>query len=653
MNYSFVSDSNGTAFYMGRVLLGHAVSKEGCTDRFIELAEGVYRWERTVKEPTAQMTMAFSANYTMEYQMMPALMYNQNSNEGIVAHGQFEKIARHQKTDEPNYPVGCIDPLTGEVRKIAWWRSSVPGATYTEGNGVSVSAFLPPDQNDASVSILPEEGKTTHTIYWPLEEGPRVRTWRKGPVDVRPPAFKDEDVSAKFTPPPMGEGYTESIEPRTKFAVILVFAPVDLPRHGWHKMLSFAWKLYYKCLTPLYSNKELWDLGIEYIKTMFRDGDNGFKGFSMGKVFIDGEWVNRPYYAFEMGWTGQGIGQAVDMLAHALLTGDKEAAEMGFAALDSWLEQRLPNGMLPTHIMGQQFPYEGRRVVDACNLSFGAINYFRAWEYAQALGRSCPQYYEMACWLCDFALKNMSEDGKLAKSWFEDDLTPAVENGLPGAFLVFALCEGAKYTHRADYLEGAKRGYNYFYNQFLTDGYAMGGAQDHFSVDKESGIPLLQAALRLYELTGEEEYIDCARTSAYYLATWQWHFTHPLKPDSNLGQIGYDTFGGTLVSIGAGMDPYILPFIHELYDLAELTGEYEWAERAEAGWAQATIGISDGTLWSGRSILPRGSQNEAFDFGREYEDRAFEWMPPWMQVYRLDNLCRTMLPGGDRFGRIL
>ncbi len=651
--FTFKATEKGTAFYQDGVLVGHALPAEGCSDHFIELEDGVYRWERKSAEQTAEMKMSFVAEYPMEYQMMPGLMYNQNSNKDIVAHGQFEKMERHEKVDEPHYPVGCVDPATGEVRKIAWWRTAAPGAVYTEGNGMSVGMFLPSDQKDASVSILPEEKRTVHTYYWPLAEGPRVREKRRGRPDVRVPAFKDENVSELFARPPMGGSYSETIAPRDIFAAILVLAPAEKPRLAWHKLMSVSWKMNYKYLAPRYSNQELWDLGVEYIKTMFRDGEDGFKGFSMGKIFLDGEWVNRPYYAFEMGWTGQGIGQGTDMLAHAILTGDKEAEEMGLAALDSWLKCRLPNGMLPTHIMGQQFPHNGRRVVDACNLSFGAINYFRAWEYAQILGKARPEYFEAACWLCDFTLEKMEESGKLAKSWYEDDLTPAVDNGLPGSFLVLALCEGAKRTHRADYLEGAIRGYHYFYSQFVRDGYAMGGAQDHFSVDKESGIPMLQGAMRLYELTGDEGYIECAKNAAYYLSTWQWQHTHPLEKDSLLGEFGYDTFGGTLVSIGSGMDPYILPYIHELYDLAELTGETEWAERAQAGWAQATIGVSDGTLHTGRSTLPRGAQNEAFDFGRPYEDQPFEWMPTWMPIYRMDNLCRTMMPGGDRPGRVL
>ena len=51
--------------------------------------------------------------------------------------------------------------------------------------------------------------------------------------------------------------------------------------------------------------------------------------------------------------------------------------------------------------------------------------------------------------------------------------------------------------------------------------------------------------------------------------------------------------------------------------------------------------------------MPRGAQNEAFTLGRDYEDSPFAWLPTWMAAFRVESLCRTMFPGGDRFGRIL
>ncbi len=654
MKTTFLTNQKTTAFYMDQVCVGEIKTPSGCVDRFIRLEEGVYRWERISDLPVDHMEMAFKAAYKMEYQMMPALMYDQNTRGDIITHGQIEKLERHEEVhQEPNFPVGCIDPVTGEVRKIAWWRSSVPGATYTEGNGVSLGMFLPPDQLDASVSILPEEKQTTHTAYWPLTEGPRVKEWRAGNPDSRPPAFKDEDMTKGIPERKMTGPYSETIEPRRTFAVILVFAAANEPRRGWHKLMSFSWKMNRKYLAPKFSNEDLWDLGIEYMKSMYCEGENGFHSFALGKVFLDGKWVIRPYYRFEMGWTGQAIAAGANMLAEAIRRQDKEAEEMGFTALDDWLKQKLPSGMLPTHLMGQQFTHNGRRVIDACNLSAGAISYFRAWEYAQVLGKSRPEYYEAACRICDFALEKMEPNGRIAKSWYEDTLETAIEEGYPGAFLGYALCEGAKRTHRSDYLEGAVRCYDYFYAEFMKTGYAMGGAQDHFSVDKESGIPLLRSAISLYELTGDKRYLSCAKDAAQYLSTWQWQFTHPLKKDSLLGAFDFDTYGGTLTSIGAGIDHYAVPYVHELHDLAELTGEEEWAERARAAWAQATIGLSDGSLVIGGHPMPRGAQNEAFTLGRDYEDSPFAWLPTWMAAFRVESLCRTMFPGGDRFGRIL
>ncbi len=655
MPISILQGQRGSEFILDGHYFGCALATPGCTDRFIREEEGAYRWERVSDEPVSDMEMAFSAAYAMEYQMMPARMYNQNFNHEITGMSTDVWDKEGQRAEEePSYPVGCVDPVTGNVRQLAWWCMAVAGAMYTEGGGLSVGTFLPPDQRDASVSITPGANNTVHTCHWPLAEGPRVPEVRRGGYH-RPPAYQDEDVSAMFAPPAMVGSYSLTMEPRRHFAVMLVLSPMDKPKTAWHKLMSFSWRVNKGYHAPKFSNEELWDLAVEFTKSMFCEGENGFWGFTLGKVFIDGQWIHRPYYRYEMGWTGQGIALGANMLYEAIRTGDCEAEDMGFKALDSWLKSALPNGMLPTHIMGQQFPCNGRRVVDACNLSAGALGYFRACDYAQALGNPKPEYFNAAIGLCDFTLRSMRADGKLAKTWYEDDLTPAAENGSTGAFLALPLCEAAKRTHKPEYLDGAIRCYRYYYEDFIKNAYSYGGAQDKFSIDKESGIPMLRVALALYELTGDEEYITCAKNGAHYLSTWQWQHTHPLMPDSNLGRIGYDSYGGTSVSIngyGIGIDPYALPYLHELHDLTAITGESEWAERAHAAWLHAAEGVSDGTLEVGGIPIPRGGQDEAYGMGRPYEDSGFAWMPGWMACFRMENIIRT-LPGGDRPGRVL
>lgn len=657
MQITYRHTKEGSAFYLDDRLIGYALAVPGCIDRFTREDDGAYRWERISDKPVSHMEMAFSAAYAMEYQMYPARMYNQNINQEITGMSTdvWDKQGQ-QDEEEPSFPIGCREPVSGKVRKFAWWRLSVAGASYTEGCGLSLGTFLPPDQRDASISITPNADSTTHTYDWPVSEGPRIPEIERSSGSYhRPPAYRDEDVSEMFKAPPMGGPYRLTMEPRQNFAVMLVFAPVDAPKTAWHKFMSFSWRVNRIYRAPRYSNDELWDLAVTFTKSLFCEGENGFRGFTIGKVFIGGEWIHRPYYRYEMGWTGQGISLAANMLFEAIRTGDKEAESMGFAALDSWLGCALPNKMLPTHIMGQQFPCNGRRVVDACNLSAGALNYFRAGDYAQVLGKPRPAYFDAAIGLCDFTLDKMGPDGKLAKTWYEDDLKPAAENGSTGAFLALPLCEAAIRTKKPAYLEGAIRCYGYYYDEFMKNAYSFGGAQDKFSIDKESGIPMLRVALALYALTGDKKYITCARNGAYYLSTWQWQHTHPLVPDSDLGKIGYDTFGGTSVSIngyGVGIDPYALPYVHELHDLAELTGEPEWAERAHAAWIHGADGVSDGTLAVGGIPIPIGGQDEAYGMGRPYEDVGFAWMPGWMACFRMENIIRT-LPGGDRPGRVL
>ena len=645
----------GTAFYLNDRYVGCALRVPGCSDRFTQEESGAFRWERTTEEPVSEMEMAFRADYPMAYQMIPARMYNQNFSDEITGLSTdiWDKEGQ-KREEEPNYPVGCLDPRTGEVRKLAWWRMSIAGALYTEGNGLSVGTFLPPDHQDASVSITPNGAHTLHTYYWPISEGPRIPEITRG-RHSRPPAYKDEDVSEMFQPPPMGGPYTLKMDPRSSFSIMIVITPAEVPKTAWHHLLSFSWKVNRLYHAPKFSTEEIWDLGVAFTKRLYCPGENGFRGFALGMVFIDGAWIHRPYYRYEMGWTGEDISLGANMLFEAIRTGDREAEQMGFTALDSWLTCRLPNGMLPTHIMGQQFPCNGRKVIDACNLSAGALHYFRAFDYAQTLGNPKPEYFDAAISLCDFALSKMEPDGHLAKSWYEDDLTPAISNGSTGVFLALPLCEAARRTGKPEYLEGATRCYAYFYREFMENAYSFGGAQDKFSIDKESGIPMLRVALALYALTQDEEYIECARNGAYYLSTWQWQFTHPLAPDSELGKIGYDSFGGTSVSINgfrSGIDPYALEYIHELHDLTELTGEPEWAERAHAAWLHACEGLSDGTLEVGGIPIPRGGQDEAYSLGRPYEDSGFVWMPGWMTSFRMQNIIRT-LPGGDRPGRIL
>lgn len=645
----------GTIFYLDGTLIGKAVPAPGCKDHFISMGDGVVRWDRKTEKPVTRLVMRFEADYKMQYQMIPAVMYDENRNEEIIDYNKMRRIANDEMEEsaENNYFKYCRDQKTGKPWVLAWWNMSIPGATYTEGVKLSSAMFLPPDQTDAAASVYTEREKSIHETIWPEQMMPRVASH---PITddfaaLHEPAGRPGKIRSGKAPVWISGYEKEDTTPRCDFAVMLVFAPVITPRIAWHKMMEASWLLYKKIVPPKFSDRELWNFGIDYaMNCLYDENDKGFKAFSFGLMYIDGKWIPRPLYRYEMGWCGQSLNTANSVLVHALMTGDKKAEYMGFNTFDSWIARRLPNGMLPTHLEEQEYTDHGKRLIDACNLGSGAIQFFYAWKIAQMFGKNRPKYFETACDICNFALSKMNDDGRIGKNWTEDELEPLIKSGTTGAFLTMAICEGVRNTGRKDYLEGAKKNFRYYYNEFIRRGYTMGGAMDIFTIDKESAMPLLSAALLLYELTGDWHYIDYAENAAWYLSTWQWCYTARLSPECSLGKLGYNSFGGTSVSIhGPGNDPYALFYVHDLYDLSRLTKNSMWAERAHAAWINGADGISDGTMIADGRIIPIGGQHEARSLRGE-AGSLYQWLVAWPTSFRLQNLRRIYAPFGDKIG---
>ena len=623
----------GTDLYLTGRLVGLAEAAENAEDDFVMVEEGVVCWKRTASAPTESMTMRFIADYPSRYQMVPALQYDENKcfyiKDYVDVRNAVVPEEKREKKKSPTYFLGNRDPETQEPWRFIWHRMSIPGATYSEGETLSTGMFLPPDQLDGACSIYTEEENTVHELLWP-----------------------EQDSRLKMFPNP--EKHVKKPQPRCVFRAMLVFAPVEEPRTAWHALLSAAWKQYYLLKAPSRSYADLWDLGISYAKLLYTEEEDGFKGFSIGFTW-EGKWVKRSKQKYEIGWCGQNASLANSLLAHACMTGDEEAKTKGLAVLDAWIAAQKPTGLIPTHYDDNMYTNGFAKTVDACNLGTAAVQFFESADWASALGCERPQYAEMARRICDFALKVMDENGRIGKSWLEADLSPAVKQGTTGAFLSMALCEGARRTGRTEYLEAAKKSCRYYIRELSENGFTTAGALDVFSIDKESSIPLLKGNLMLYSLTGEREFLENAEKAAWYLSTWQWHYTREYPKGSLLETMGFDTFGGTAVSIHGGMDPFALSYIHEIRDLAELTGNPQWAERANGIWRHGQMCISDGSMViDGKDPRPAGSQDESVNLtlSSHHENSPSQWLVAWPTAFRLEALRRILPDTGDRKNRI-
>ncbi len=580
-------------------------------DEVRELGPGVFEWTRTFTfngndyARPARLTMEIEALSKSRYNLIPAVSYDGN----LWGTGQ-----------EPKGFSTDVGPWT-----FAYHRSSIPGATYSESEKWSVGFFSRPGQlpGGFSCALVPNEDRTLHRLIWPEEETPRV--------------YAARDRYAE----PYREDLRVSRDQVFSLKAWVVIAPVAVPKFGWKTMLDTAWRLNAHPISPTFEPEHLWELGIQFAKECLWAEEKTFKGFSIGLLWSGGTWVQRPSWKYEIGWAGQNISLANSLLSDYVKTGDEDSLNKGVQCLDTWLRHaRLKNGLFRCHfdyLLGLEDP-KGE-VQDACNLGAAAMGYFEASDLATSCGLKKPEYRAAALGVCDFVLRIMGPDGRIGRTWTNGG-RPVDPEGTTGAFLIQPLVRAYRVSHKGEYLAAAERAFAFYFGGLAADGYTTAGALDTHCIDKESAVPLLKAALELFEATRKDMYLRRAEDAAFYLATWQWHYTVPYHESSVLAGIGYDTLGGTSVSTQHHhQDPYALVIVNDWLKLASLTKNDIWRERALAVWANGTIGVSDGDLVILGKRRPAGSQDEgAFHTRWHAMGGVSQWLVAWPTAFRLETL---------------
>lgn len=582
----------------GKVVLSIDVP-EGCTDSFQMINDQAFYWNRKTDTPVDNMKLTLRVHYKPRYFLVPAVNYNGNG---------WGSGAQYSGYD-----------CDGEHWKYAWHRVAIPACTYTESEEDAVALFGK-EEGGMSCSIYPDGEDMVQELIWPEVEGPKT-------------------LSKRFWEP----GFQGTMEPTDSFTGIVMLMDAGAPRQRVHDLLDFAWEYFYREVEMYHSPERVKQLDLLYFRRLWFKMYNGMIGFCSGLMWKDefGGWIPTRS-RFEIGWVGQNGLKACALLEQYLEDGDEDLRDKALSALDSWTENSLlPNGLMLVRLMEKPKELQSYANgdipidLDACNLGWGATTFFRAAALCEKAGIDRPAYKQHAFAMCDFFLGAQQKSGEFAKRYFMDGGID-IPHGSIGAFIVLPMMDAYEVSGDKKYLDSALRALDFYLAEFNKGGCTTAGALDSNCIDKESGAPILRAAVRAYEITKEKKYLEAAEQVAYYLASWQWHYTVHYPENTPLAKYKVDTYGSTAVSAAHNaLDHYGIYWVPEYIKLAELTGKDIWRQRARALWYNGIQLLSDGTLVIENRVRPAGAQDESWRHTRWGKaDHKHFCLPQWCSAWQ-------------------
>ncbi len=601
------------------------------------LDEGFYEWRRSWKNRgpnafPADFCMEIESGYSPEFTLVPGISYNGNPRYGRRA------------------PKGLGSNGTPWI--FSAFRANIPAGNYSEGSGWSIFLFtsLEPRSLYCAFSLEERDQRLAHRLLWP--ERDNLPGFRRPGSQGAAPAIRE----------------TLSVETGDEFAVTTYFALMPAPqkRRAFAAGMDHAWRLNRRDVKPSFPPKRLWELGTQYARESLWYDKDDFTGFSFGLDREGDGWVQRYRDPrglagrFEIGWCNQNAGMATVLIQDYISNKNQESLTKGERALDFWADNgRLPCGLFHTHWDGKlgkaRWGYHnatflgreakpGEYYLDCVNLGFGAYYFLLASELIEKCGKQKPVWRKLGLDACDFFVDHVLPDGTYGKAWSLDGecLAPDCTTG---AHILWPMMKAYQMTGDKKYLESARGAFQTYLDRDLDRFVCTGSALDADTIDREACVPLLIAALDLYDATGSKEYLRHAELAAYYLASWQWHYALPFHPDSPLVKMNYEWFGGTGITVMAqAQDPWGSLWAFAWLRLAKETGHDIWRDRAIQCWNQGTYGISDGTMVVKGARRPIGSQSEGYSVrltatdGRRFYADARDWLVAWPMVHRLTTL---------------
>lgn len=497
---------------------------------------------------SGQLNLSFNFSCEMEpsFYLIPSVIVNGNK----FGKGKFSQ------------------PKLTEKHSFREDRCTIPSCGIVEDSEKCIGIFTEPAANEtfmSSISIHQKRKEMNLEICIPWEEQP-VRYVAKYRVLKGLTNYLGLNGSFKYN---------------RKF--YLCSSKVLNQSKGYYEILRYAWE-------KLAEGPEIPKDWSEWIRRKIQLAINLFYA-KVGNAhgFLTSIWNPMIPFSptFSAGFLGKNIEIAYSVYRMYLINKMEKLKEIAFNVTNFMTSKTLPNGLFLTDYSPALHKWYGYRLGLHKKLNtrmMGEVSYslLKFYSLATKWNEGNPRWYKIIKDFCDFMVSHQPPTASFGK-WWSQKGELLEDTGTNGAYIIWALGELYKITKNEKYRAAAVEAGQYYIANFVEMDEYWGDTLDANAIDKEAGHAILRAMVILYEITGDDIFLEAACRAAHFVTTWQFIYNTAFPKNSKLGQRNFKTFGGTIVSVeNMHTDPYI-PFTLDFLRLWKYTDDSYWKDRAIAG----------------------------------------------------------------------
>ncbi|MBB6734398.1 discoidin domain-containing protein [Cohnella zeiphila] len=300
---------------------------------------------------------------------------------------------------------------------------------------------------------------------------------------------------------------------------------------GFEEAMSKTWRFYFGKYNPEVKRIDVakfYGDAIGLLDVYCRDY-NGVVGLPFKAQLPDGKVTG---HAMVMGFVGQQLPAAYQMLRHGYRNGNEELIRKGCAMVDFWVQRSMTPAGVPKTWYEPYFEGTGiftNSFVDLRTMADGMEGALDAYLLLKKQGEERVDWLHYVATFGDWLAKCQNGDGSFCRIYdLEGQPThPGTANTSNPVRFLLRLHEA---TGEQRYFAAAVRAGEYAYEHTYKRFRYVGGTSDNDNtIDKEAGAMAMNAFLALHDHTGDSKWLKAFQGAADFTETWMFAWDYGLE----------------------------------------------------------------------------------------------------------------------------